>query len=73
MTKKSIVIPASIWYALEASEGSLSSIFVLKPTFYDQTNEKNKDDGIPKVSGEKNVSTKLVRVLTLGFSGFVLV
>jgi hypothetical protein len=58
---------------LEASEGSLSSIFVLKPTFYDQTNEKKKEEAKPKLSGGKNVSTKVFRVFRIGFSGFVLV
>ena len=32
-----------------------------------------KEEVKPKISGEKNVSTKVFRVLRIGFSGFVLV
>ena len=40
---------------------------------FQKTNDKKKEDGKPKISGEKNVSTNIFRVFTLGFSGFVLV
>jgi hypothetical protein len=38
-----------------------------------KTHDKKKEEGKPKISGEKNVSTKVFRVLRIGFSGFVLV
>jgi hypothetical protein len=38
-----------------------------------KTHDKKKEEVKPKISGEKNVSTKLFRVLRIGFSGFVLV
>ena len=36
---------------------------------FQKTHEKKKEEVKPKLSGEKNVSTKLVRVFTIGFSG----
>ena len=42
-----------------------------------KTNDKKKEEAKPKLSGEKNVSTNIFRVLIhfvkIGFSGFVLV
>jgi hypothetical protein len=40
---------------------------------FQKTHDKKKEEGKPKISGEKNVSTKVFRVLRIGFSGFVLV
>ena len=34
-----------------------------KILFVEKTNEKKKEDGKPKISGQKNVSTKVFRVL----------
>ena len=38
-----------------------------------KTHDKKKQEVKPKISGEKNVSTKIFRVFRIGFSGFVLV
>ena len=44
-----------------------------KILFVEKTHDKKKEEVKPKISGEKNVSTKVFRVSTIGFSGFVLV
>ena len=42
--------------------------------FVEKTNDQKTEEAKPKkTSGEKNVSTKVFRVFTIGFSGFVLV
>ena len=49
-------------------------LFILeKILFVEKTHDKKKEEAKPKLSGEKNVSTKVFRVLRIGFSGFVLV
>jgi hypothetical protein len=44
-----------------------------KILFVEKTNDQKTEEAKPKLSGEKNVSTKLFGVFTIGFSGFVLV
>jgi hypothetical protein len=54
-------------------KGTRKRGYLFGKIFVEKPHDKKKEEVKPKISGEKNVSTKLFRVFRIGFSGFVLV